>query len=138
DYREADPVPTHVHKSPSSQRMNEMALSGYAANSATGNAQVSQHASEAGHINECEPNSVTCGPAALEQRRKRTRDHLTKIAARREDWINRNGYYYELLNRLLRFLVEPQKKVLSVRCDTGNLLAVVRPSNAKGVDISAE
>src|SRR5439155_377050 len=118
--------------------MNETALRGSAANSPTGNAQVSQPASEAGLISECEPNSVTWGPAALEQRRRRTRDHLTKIAARREDWINRNGYYYELLNRLLRFLVEPQKKVLSVRCDTGNLLAAVRPSKAKGVDISAE
>src|SRR5882724_1531423 len=60
------------------------------------------------------------GPAALEQRRERTRDHLAKIAARRESWINRNKYYYELLNRLFRFLVEPEKKVLSVRCGTGN------------------
>jgi len=118
--------------------MNETALRGSAANSPTGNAQVSQPASEAGLTSECEPNSVTWGPAALEQRRRRTRDHLTKIAARREDWINRNGYYYELLNRLLRFLVEPQKKVLSVRCDTGNLLAAVRPSKGKGVDICAE
>src|SRR6266403_4220658 len=75
------------------------------------------------------------GPAALEQRRERTRDHLAKIAARRETWIKRNRYYYELLNRLLRFLVEPQKKVLSVRCDIGNLLAVVRPSKGKGIDI---
>src|SRR5216110_3475590 len=111
--------------------MNETALRGSAANSPTGNAQVSQPASEAGLTSECEPNSVTWGPAALEQRRNRTRDHLTKIAARREDWINRNEYYYELLNRLLRFLVEPQKKVLSVRCGTGNLLAVVRPSRAR-------
>ena len=87
---------------------------------------------------EGESNAATWGPAALEQRRERTRDHLAKIAARRETWINRNRYYYELLNRLLRFLVEPQKKVLSVRCDIGNLLAVVRPSKGKGVDICGE
>jgi Glycosyl transferase family 2/Methyltransferase domain len=85
-----------------------------------------------------EANSQTWGPAALEQRRERTRDHLAKIAARRETWINRNRYYYELLNRLLRFLVEPQKKVLSVRCDIGNFLAVVRPSKGKGIDICGE
>src|SRR6059058_1810382 len=85
-----------------------------------------------------ETNSQRWGPAALEQRRKRTRDHLAKIAARRETWINRNRYYYQLLNRLLRFLVEPQKKVLSVRCDIGNLLAVVGPSKGKGIDICAE
>src|SRR5213078_3065263 len=78
------------------------------------------------------------GLVALEQRRQRTRDHLAKIAPRRDGWITNNKYYYELLVRLLRFLVEPQKKVLSVRCDTGNLLAAVRPSKAKGVDISAE
>src|SRR5689334_5585656 len=70
-----------------------------------------------------ELNAAPWGPAALEQRRERTRDHLSKIATRRETWINRNRYYYELLNRLLCFLVEPQKKVLSVRCDIGNLLA---------------
>src|SRR6516225_1964141 len=87
---------------------------------------------------EGESNAATWGPAALEQRRERTRDHLAKIAARRETWINRNRYYYELLNRLLRFLVEPQKKVLSVRCDIGNLLAVVRPSKGKGIDICGE
>jgi SAM-dependent methyltransferase len=78
------------------------------------------------------------GPAALDQRRERTRDHLAKIAARRESWINRNKYYYELLNRLFRFLVEPDKKVLSVRCGTGNLLAVVQPSDGKGVEICDE
>src|SRR5437773_4382572 len=118
--------------------MNEAALRGSAANSPTANTQLPQPASEAGLTSECELNSVTWGPAALEQRRNRTRDHLTKIAARREDWINRNEYYYELLNRLLRFLVEPEKKVLSVRCDIGNLLAVVRPSKGKGIDICAE
>ncbi len=89
-------------------------------------------------LNERETSREVWGPAALEQRRARTRDHLAQIAARRQSWINRNRYYYELLNRLLRFLVEPQKKVLSVRCDTGNLLAAVRPRNGKGIDICAE
>jgi hypothetical protein len=89
-------------------------------------------------LNQHAANSQTWGPAALEQRRERTRDHLAKIAARRETWINRNRYYYELLNRLLNFLVEPHKKVLSVRCDTGSLLAVVKPDKAKGIDISGE
>ena len=78
------------------------------------------------------------GPAALESRRERTRKHLAGIASRREGWIKRNRYYYELLSRLLRFLVEPGKKVLSVRCDTGNLLAAVRPSDGTGIDICDE
>jgi SAM-dependent methyltransferase len=89
-------------------------------------------------LNEPEAKRGTWGPAALEQRRERTRNHLAKIALRREEWINRNRYYYELLNRLLRFLVEPQKRVLSVRCGTGNLLAVVQPVRGKGIDICPE
>jgi SAM-dependent methyltransferase len=89
-------------------------------------------------LNEPEAKRGTWGPAALEQRRERTRNHLAKIAVRREEWINRNRYYYELLNRLLRFLVEPQKRVLSVRCGTGNLLAVVQPVRGKGIDICPE
>ena len=88
--------------------------------------------------NQREPIAESWGPAALEERRERTRDQLAKIAARRESWINRNKYYYELLNRLFRFLVEPEKKVLSVRCGTGNLLAVVRPSTGKGIEICQE
>src|SRR6266478_1133334 len=89
-------------------------------------------------LNEPQANREVWGPAALEQRRERTRKHLAGIASRRETWIKRNRYYYELLNQLLRFLVEPQKKVLSVRCDIGNLLAVVRPSKGKGIDICGE
>ena len=89
-------------------------------------------------LNERQTHTQPWGTAALEQRRERTRNHLARIAPRREIWINRNRYYYELLSRLLCFLVEPQKKVLSVRCGTGNLLAVVRPCAGKGVDICAE
>src|SRR5213595_2727261 len=111
-------------------------------NSAAGSANINSPLNDSDGVDAVlkrhETNSQRWGPAALEQRRESTRDHLSKIAVRRQTWINRNRYYYELLNRLLRFLVEPQKKVLSVRCDIGNLLAVVRPSKGKGVDICAE
>src|SRR5207302_4202873 len=89
-------------------------------------------------LNEPQANREVWGPAALERRRERTRNNLASIASRREGWIKRNRYYYELLGRLLRFLVEPQKRVLSVRCDIGNLLAAVRPSEGKGIDICGE
>ena len=89
-------------------------------------------------INERKTNQEVWGPAALEQRREQTRDHLARIAPRRESWIKSNRYYYDLLSRLLRFLVEPQKKVLSVRCGTGNLLAATRPNDGKGIDIGRE
>ena len=83
-------------------------------------------------LNQGAPSTEIWGIAALDQRRRRTQDHLAKIAPRREGWIKRNRYYYDLLNRLLRFLVEPHKKVLSVRCGTGNFLTVVRPSEGQG------
>ena len=89
-------------------------------------------------VKEREPKTESWGLAALEERRERTRKHLAQIAGRRESWINRNKYYYDLLSRLLRFLVEPKKKVLSVRCGTGMLLAAVSPRKAKGIDICTE
>src|SRR6266516_338707 len=108
--------------------------------SATGSANIGSPINDSENVGAFprEPIPERWGPAALEERRERTRDHLAKIATRRESWINRNKYYYELLNRLFRFLVEPEKKVLSVRCGTGNLLAVVRPSNGKGIEICHE
>jgi hypothetical protein len=118
--------------------MKEAVVPNSAAGSANINSPLNNSEGMEPVLKQHEANSQMWGPAALEQRRERTRDHLAKIAARRETWINRNRYYYELLNRLLCFLVEPQKKVLSVRCDVGNLLAVVRPSKGKGIDICDE
>src|SRR5438874_2596957 len=89
-------------------------------------------------INERKTNQEACGPAALEQRREGARQHLAAIASRRESWIKRNRYYYELLSRLLRFLVEPNKKVLSVGCGTAYYLAAVKPKEGKAVDICSE
>ena len=89
-------------------------------------------------INERKANQEVWGTAALEQRRHRARQHLAAIASRRESWITRNRYYYGLLTRLLRFVVEPDKMVLSVRCGTGYHLAAVSPKRGKGVDICAE
>ena len=118
--------------------MKEAAVRSSAAGSATVNPPLNDTGSMAALAGECDQNAATWGPAALEQRRERTRDHLAKIAPRRDNWINRNRYYYELLERLLRFLVEPQKRVLSVRCGTGNLLGVLQPSKGKGIDICSE
>jgi hypothetical protein len=75
------------------------------------------------------------GPGALDERRERTRAHLASLAQKREHWVKRNRYYYRLLGRLLQFLVEPGKKVLSVRCSTGTLLAAMRPKEGQGIEI---
>src|SRR5438876_6662439 len=89
-------------------------------------------------LSEPEAKKGTWGPVALEKRRERTRNHLAKIAGRRESWIKRNRYYYELLSRLLRFLVEPNRKVLSVGCGTAYHLAAVTPKEGKAIDICSE
>jgi hypothetical protein len=64
-------------------------------------------------LNQRAPSAEMWGIAALDQRRKRTQDHLAKIAPRRERWIKHNRYYYDLLSRLPRFLVEPPGKDVS-------------------------
>lgn len=78
------------------------------------------------------------GVAALEAKREASREHQAKLAERRDRWIRRNRYYYANLIRLLQFLIESDKRVLSVRCQTGHLLAAVQPSRGVGVDISKE
>lgn len=80
----------------------------------------------------------TWGLAALDARRARTRAHLAALADKRDRWVKRNRYYYSLLGRLLRFLVEPNKRVLSVRCSTGSVLSSTRPSVGKGIEICPE
>jgi len=89
-------------------------------------------------LSQPETKKGTWGTAALEQRRERTQNHLAKIAVRRESWIKRNRYYYELVSRLLRFLVEPNKKVLSVGCGTAYHLAAVTPKEGTAIDICSE
>ena len=89
-------------------------------------------------INECKTDQENWGTPALEQRRARSCRQLAAIAARRESWIRRNRYYYQSLRRLLRFLIEPQKKVLSVRCGTGFHLTAVSPKRGKGIDLCTE
>jgi len=78
------------------------------------------------------------GPAALDQKNQANRDHQAKTAAARSKWIGRNRYYYESVLRLFRFLVEPQKRVLNVRCQTGFILDAVQPKRALGIEISPE
>jgi len=75
------------------------------------------------------------GPQALSQIRKARRENQDAIAERRGEWIRSNRYFYDRLKRLLRFIVEPGKRVLDVRCETGHLLASVMPRNGVGAEI---
>ncbi len=76
------------------------------------------------------------GPEALEEVRKARREHQEATAVRREKWIRANKYYYGRMTRMLRFIVEPQRRVLDLRCETGDLLAALEPLYGVGVEIS--
>jgi SAM-dependent methyltransferase len=84
------------------------------------------------------PKNAAWGPEALALRNRRNREHQASIAASRPQWIRRNAYYYACLKRLLRHLVEPGKRVLNIRCQTGFLLDALEPSYGAGVEISPE
>ncbi len=75
------------------------------------------------------------GPRALDVLRDARRKQQGSVASRRDEWVRSNRYYYDRLKRLLRFIVEPGRRVLDVRCETGHLLASVRPSRGVGVEI---
>ncbi|MBZ5700617.1 MAG: glycosyltransferase [Acidobacteriia bacterium] len=75
------------------------------------------------------------GPEALDTVRQARREHQDAIAGRRDEWIRANRYFYDGLKRVLRFIVEPGQRVLEVRCQTGHLLASLRPAYGVGVEI---
>lgn len=81
-------------------------------------------------------NSKAWGLDALAEVRDARRKHQETIAANRDEYIQSNRYFYDHLKQVLQFIVEPAKHVLDVRCETGHLLASVRPAFGVGVEIS--
>lgn len=81
------------------------------------------------------PDSKIWGPEALQHLAERRRQQQDSVAEHRDDWIHSNRYYYDRIKRLLRFIVEPGRRVLDVRCETGHLLAAVEPARGVGVEI---
>ena len=86
-------------------------------------------------ITETQTATKNWGPQALDKMREARRAFQDAVASRRDDWVLSNKYFYDGLKRLLQFIVEPGKRVLAVRCQTGHLLASVRPSYGVGVEI---
>jgi hypothetical protein len=75
------------------------------------------------------------GPQALEEMRRTRREFQDANATKRDKWIHANEYFYDHLKRVLCLIVEPGKRVLHVRCETGHLLAAVVPEFGVGVEI---
>jgi SAM-dependent methyltransferase len=80
--------------------------------------------------------SANWGLPALEQVREARRRHQESVAPERSKWIRANKYFYGHLQRLLQFIVEPGKRVLELRCETGDFLACTKPAVGVGVEIS--
>ena len=49
-------------------------------------------------------------------------------------WRKRNSYYYRWLEKIYRFSVRPNSRVLQVGCECGDILAAVKPSYGVGID----
>jgi SAM-dependent methyltransferase len=76
------------------------------------------------------------GLPALQQVRDARRRQQESGAAQRSKWIRANKYFYGRLQRLLQFIVQPGKRVLELRCETGDFLASTKPARGVGVEIS--
>ncbi len=64
--------------------------------------------------------------------------HYDKLASKRDAFIEKNQYYYDLLVRYYRYLIPQGKRVLEIGCSTGYLLNALNPSYAVGIDLSRE
>jgi hypothetical protein len=67
--------------------MKQAAVQSSAAGSTRVNSSLNDSGSMVPAVNEYERNAEAGEPAVLKQRRERTRDHLSKIAGPRENWI---------------------------------------------------
>ncbi len=52
----------------------------------------------------------------------------------RDTWRRKNAYYYKWLEKLYQYNVRPNSRVLHVGCESGDLLAAVKPSYGVGID----
>ena len=53
-------------------------------------------------------------------------------------WRKRNSYYYKWLDRIYKFVVRPNSRVLHIGCECGDLLAAVKPAYGVGIDDNPE
>jgi SAM-dependent methyltransferase len=67
--------------------------------------------------------------------------HLTKTTSTEQAneksllrWRKRNAYYYKWLDKIYKFVVRPNSRVLHVGCECGDLLAALEPSYGVGID----
>jgi SAM-dependent methyltransferase len=62
--------------------------------------------------------------------------YLDEQAPFSDTWKRKNAYYYEAIERIVRFHVPPGASVLEIGCGTGDLLQSLQPARGVGIDIS--
>lgn len=70
------------------------------------------------------------------RRKAQLREMFDRLAPERDEWIDRNRFFYESDRAYMRFLIPEGLSVLDLGCGTGELLASLKPSRGVGVDIS--
>jgi len=53
-------------------------------------------------------------------------------------WRKRNSYYYGWIEKIHKFIVRPNSRVLHIGCETGDLLASLNPSYGLGISAGSE
>lgn len=74
----------------------------------------------------------------LDSLREKIRIKNNRLAAKRIRWIKSNSYFYKQLINSLRFVIEPNSKVLNIRCSVGYILNELQPKLGVGIDDSSE
>lgn len=72
----------------------------------------------------------------MSSRTAHLKDYYDRIAANRDRWRRRNAYYYQEMERLYRFLIPPDSRVLEIGSGTGDLLRALSPRYGVGIDFS--
>jgi len=87
-------------------------------------------------VREQTASGIRWGVEALDAEREKRREFQEAHAETRQSWVDKNPYYYSKVAKLLKYIVEPGRRVLHLRCETGYFLDAVRPEQGVGVEIS--
>ena len=74
--------------------------------------------------------------SSYSKRKETIREHANLVASARDDWIEKNRFYYDNDYRYMRFLIPEGLQILDLGCGTGRLLSELRPGKGVGVDLS--
>ena len=76
-------------------------------------------------------------PNLTKSRNRLIADTFNRIAVARDEWIEKNRYFYEQDWKYMRFLIPEGSSVLEIGCGTGRLLSELRPTRGVGIDLSS-